>query len=120
MEGLQVIEKSYMNLQKFRESILSSSFNTATQLIINLKNYDMQTQAGIKNALATVLEVYKDELDIIISKVLTGDTITIKFPKNVDGFKDDLVDSIKCYIDKRAPQLWNSISNPGGQGFYGI
>lgn len=121
MEGLKIIEKSYSNLQNFRQSILSSSFSSATQLNIALSNYDIQTQSGIKNAISPVLEVYKKELDIIVAKVLTGDNIKIKIPKEVDGFKDDLVDSLKTYIDKRAPELWNIISHSSmSGGIYGI
>ena len=121
MEGLKIIEKSYTFLQKFRESIMSSSFSGATQLNIILKNYDMQTQSGIRNAINPVLEVYKDDLDINVGKLLTGDTITIKIPNDVDGFRDDLVDALKTYIDKRAPELWNIISHSTmSGGCYGV
>lgn len=118
MEGLSVIEKSYTNLQKFKTAITSSSFSSATQLSVNLKNYDMQTQSGIKTAISTVLEVYKDDLDLSkpIAKILTGEIITIKIPNNVDGFRDDLVDSLSQYILKRAPELWNIITNNNSMG----
>ena len=121
MEGLKIIEKSYTFLTKFREAIMSSSFSSATQLSIVLTNYDMQTQSGIKNAICPVLEVYKDDLDINVGKTLTGVNIKIKIPNDVDGFRDDLVDALKTYIDKRAPELWNIISHSTmSGGCYGI
>ena len=121
MEGLKIIEKSYTYLQKFRESITSSSFSSATQLNIVLTNYDMKTQSGIKQAITPVLEVYKDDLDINIGKVLCGDTVKIKIPNDVDGFRDDLVDALKNYIDRRAPELWNIISHSTmSGGCYGV
>lgn len=118
MEGLEVIEKSYTSLQKFKQAISNSSFSNATQLTINLKNYDMKTQSGLKHAIEIILEVYKDDLklDKPIAKILTGEIITIKIPKDVDGFEDDLVDSLRQYINKRAPELWNIISNNNSMG----
>lgn len=121
MEGLKIIEKSYNSLGVFKNSVLSSSFSTATQLVINFKNYDTQTVAGLREAIGSVLEAYKDELNIVSAqKVLAGDRVTIKIDSKIDGFKDDLVDSIKTYIDQRAPQLWNTITNSSGESFYGL
>ena len=118
MEGLKVIEKSWTFLEKFKKTITSDSFSKVGNLAINITNYDMQTQSGIKTAIGTVLEVYKDDLDLDkpIQKVLTGDMINIKIPDNVDGFREDLVDSLKNYIEKRAPELWNIISNNNSMG----
>lgn len=122
MEGLKVIEKSYTNLINFKEAITGNSFSTATQLVINLKNYDIQTQSGIRDALKAVLEAYKDDLtDVNINKVLVGDSITIKIPNDIDGFRDDLVDSLRCYIEKRAPSLWTIITNSSlSGGMFGV
>ena len=121
MEGLKIMEKSYNSLVRFRDSILSSSFSTATQLVINFKNYDMKTAAGLKTAIGEVLEAYKDELEIkSVQKALTGDLVTLKLDNSIDGFKDDLVDSIKTYINTRAPEIWNTITNSSGEGFYGL
>lgn len=116
MEGLNVIEKSYTSLQKFKETILSEAFSTVATININMKNYDMKTQAGLKAAIGTVLEVYKDELsdEKPISKILTGDIINIKIINN--DFRDDLVDSLRCYIEKRAPELWITITNNNAMG----
>lgn len=120
MEGLKILETSYNNLRKFQKSIIDDSFSNASQLSIILDNYDMETQNGIKDAIATILNVYKDELDINITKILSGDIITIKIP-NIDGFRDDLVDSLRCYIEKRAPSLFASISNTAASGgIYGV
>lgn len=115
MEGLSIIEKSYKSLQNFKQAISNGEF---TQLTINLKNYDMKTQSGIKNSIATILEVYKDELDLDkpIQKILTGEVITIKIPKDIDGFKDDLIDSLTQYINKRSGELWTIISNSNSVG----
>ena len=122
MEGLKIIEKSYNSLLKFKSSITDSSFSTASNLVIMMKNYDMKTQAGIKEAILAVLDVYKDDLGIQNTlKVVSGDKIELKFDKKVDGYKDDLVDSLKTYIDKRSPQLWNTITNSTtGGGLYGL
>ena len=116
MEGLKIIEKSYTNLRKFKSVITDDSFSSVSNLSINLKNYDMETQNGIKKAIETVLDVYKDDLDKSkpISKLLTGDFINIKII-NAD-FREDLVDSLLTYINKRAPELWNSISNSNSFG----
>ena len=118
MEGLEVIEKSYKNLKNFKEIIMSSSFSSATQLVITITNYDMETQSGIKKAIGDILEVYKDELDLDkpIIKILTGNTITIKIPDKVDGFIDDLIDSLRNYIDPRCASLWNIITNSNSTG----
>ena len=116
MEGLKVIEKSYSSLRKFKDIITSSSFNTATQLNINLNNYDMQTRAGIRDAMTPVLEVYKDDLDIVVSKVLCGDNLSIKLNRKVDGFVDDLIDALKYYINKRCGQLFTIITNSSNSG----
>lgn len=115
MEGLTIIEKSYNSLQNFKQAISSTEF---TQLSINLKNYDMKTQSGIKDSIATILDVYKDELDLDkpIQKILTGDIITIKIPKDIDGFRDDLIDSITQYINKRSGELWTIITNSNSSG----
>ncbi len=116
MEGLKILEKSYNSLIHFREAISNDSFNHASQLIIDLNNYDMETKAGLKNSISAILNVYKDKLDINISKILAGNLITINFPKDLDDFKYDMVDNLKSYITKRSPVLWNSISNNNSFG----
>ena len=118
MEGLNIIEKSYNSLQKFKTTITSDSFSSVSSMSINLNNYDMKTQSEIKTSIRNILEVYKDELDLdkSISKILSGTIITIKIPDNIDGFRDDLVDSLKCCIEKRAPELWTSITNSNSMG----
>ena len=117
MEGLNIIEKSHTSLCKFKESILSSSFRSATQLVINLTNYDMKTRAGIRKAVTDILEVYKDDLGIdSVSKLVCKDTITIKLDYKVDGFVDDLIDSLKDYITIRASQLFTILTNSANSG----
>ena len=82
MEGLKIIEKSYNSLLKFKSSITDSSFSTASNLVIMMKNYDMKTQAGIKEAILAVLDVYKDDLGVQNTlKVVSGDKIELKFDK---------------------------------------
>ena len=118
MEGLKIIEKSYNNLKRFKDIITGKTFETAVQLVINLPNYDMQTQEGIRTAISNVLEVYKDDLDLDlpISKILAGNVITIKIPKDVEGFRDALEDSLLTYINPRLGNLFSIISNGSNSG----
>ena len=118
MEGLAIIEKSYSNLIKFRDIITSEAFSKANTLVITMTNYDMQTRTGLKTAIDNVLTVYKDELklDKPIAKILTGDIITLKLPKDIDGFVDDLIDSLKTYINSRQASLFNIITNCNSSG----
>lgn len=118
MEGLEIIENSYNSLQHFKSTITADSFSKINSLCINLKNYDMKTQSGLKTSIGNILEIYKDELNLDkpISKILTGDIINIQIPNNIDGFRDDLVDCLKCYIEKRAPELWISITSSNSVG----
>lgn len=116
MEGLKIIEKSYNSLQNFKNAI--SNISIGSQLVINLTNYDMETRTGIKNSINTILDVYKDEIDpkeLDISKVLIGDTITLKI-LSIDGFKDDLVDSLTNYITNRSSSLFTSITTSSSSG----
>ena len=116
MEGLKIIEKSYNSLQKFKKAI--EDIKVGSQLVIKLTNYDIETRTGIKEAISTILNVYKDDIDkkeLDVNKVLIGDIITIKI-LSIDGFRDDLVDSLTSYITKRSSSLFNSLTTGCSSG----
>ena len=119
MEGQSIIESSYKNLQKFKDVVTSDNFQKVSILNINLKNYDMETQSGLKSAVRVIYEIYQDELNMSkldIQKMLTGEVLTIKIPSDIEGFKDDLSDSLKTYIEKQSPKLFSIITSSNSSG----
>lgn len=123
LEGITVIEKSYDNLKKFLDAITGKIFADTTNLIINMKNYDKETAEGIKDVIGTEMDKYKDELDLKepIIKILSGDMINVKIPKDQEAFREDLQHSLELYIKNRLSSLWNAIShNASTGGIYSV
>lgn len=122
MEGLNVIEKSYNTLLRFKNALHDSNMVTASSLVINMTQFDAETQSLIKETIRDIITVYKDELEISnISQALSTNNIRIEFPENVDGFKDDLIDALDTIITKRSSELYAIISNSSnGGGLYNV